>query len=189
MYQILTWSATCCMWRVETVSKWEDKKNLLLCRVQKKTHGKPWLCRVSKKTHGKVFLCRVLKKAHGKPWLCRVLWFCRVFSWAHSAKIMFDVCPWICTRQTMVHTAKSKFPVVKPQQKSDVLHKFLNKMSGQIWGWKNQTTLATSQTHIQAASGTDISNLFIHQTETMISMTRPFTYKNACAPYASRTIL
>jgi len=37
MYQILTWSATCCMWRVEKVSKWEDKKNLLLGRVPKKS--------------------------------------------------------------------------------------------------------------------------------------------------------
>ena len=113
MYQILTWSATCCMWRVEKVSKWEDKKNFIALSCAKKKHTTNHDFAVChKKTHGKVFLCRVLKKTHGKPWLCRVLWFCRVFSWAHSAKIMFAVCPWICTRQTMVHTAKSKFPVV-----------------------------------------------------------------------------
>jgi len=69
------------------------------------------LCAKKKHTANHDFaVCQ--KKTHGKPWLCRVLWFCRVFSWAHLAKIMFAVCPWICTRQTMVHTAKSKFPVV-----------------------------------------------------------------------------
>ena len=99
MNQILTWSATCCMWRVETVSKWEDKKNYCFAVCQKKTHGKPWLCRVSQKS---------TRQSISLP--CALI--LRVFSWAHSAKIMFAVCPWICTRQTMVYTAKSKFPVV-----------------------------------------------------------------------------
>ena len=100
MYQILTWSATCCMWRVEKISKWEDKKKFIALPCAKKKHT----------ANHDFAVCH--KKAHGKVFLCRVLWFCRVFSWAHSAKIIFAVCPWICTRQTMVHTAKSKFLVM-----------------------------------------------------------------------------
>ena len=37
IYQILTWSTTCCMWIIEKVLRSEEKKNLFICRVPKNT--------------------------------------------------------------------------------------------------------------------------------------------------------
>ena len=51
MYQILTWSATCCMWRVETVSKWEDKKKIITLLCAKKKHTANHDFAVCKKKH------------------------------------------------------------------------------------------------------------------------------------------
>ena len=36
IYQNLTWSTTCCMWRAEKVLRLEEKTNLFLCRVPNK---------------------------------------------------------------------------------------------------------------------------------------------------------
>ena len=128
------------------------QKNLLLCRVPKKTHGKPWLCRVSQKNTRQSISLQCAKKTHGKPWLCRVLWFCRVFSWAHSAKIMFVVCPWICARQTMVHTVKSKFPVVNAHTID-----YKKKKSNLLWTTKSKflsTSCSAAATFTRQCKGT-----------------------------------
>ena len=36
IYKILTWSTTCCMWRVEKVSRTEEKKKLIYLPSDKK---------------------------------------------------------------------------------------------------------------------------------------------------------
>jgi len=50
--------------------------------------------------------------AHGEVSIRRVLSIRRVFSFRRTAKVLFTVCPRKSTRQTLRHTANSRFPVV-----------------------------------------------------------------------------
>ena len=71
MNQILTWSATCCMWRVEKISKWEDKKKFIALPCAKKNTRQTMtlpcalvLPCVFLSTLGKNHVCRVPVNLH-----------------------------------------------------------------------------------------------------------------------------
>ena len=117
MYQILTYSTTCCMWRVGKVSRCEEKMFLLLCPVEKKYTTDLLLClfAVCQKTHtAKTLPCAKLKHTakHGLavcPIIAMHLWL-PCFYWVTHDK-SFAVCPKSCPRQRLRHTANMPFPV------------------------------------------------------------------------------
>ena len=110
MYQILIWSSTCCMWRVEKVSTWEKEKILLLCC---KTHGKIMLYHFAmyhKKAHIIIFLYCVPKKSTRQSFfiVCYIFAVC-----AYEKKIICCVPDKKNTRQTTEHMANSQIPIVE----------------------------------------------------------------------------
>ena len=62
--------------------------------------------------HQICFLPSAMPKVLGKSWFCRVPRFCRVFHPVHSANMSFIECPCQCPRQTPLHSAYSRFPLV-----------------------------------------------------------------------------
>ena len=73
----------------------------------------PYLCRVPTwGTRQRIILPCTEVRAHGEASFCRGLYFGRVFCIWPTTKALFAVCPMVCARRTLRHTANYRFPVV-----------------------------------------------------------------------------
>ena len=130
IYQILTWSTTCCMWRVEKILRSEEKKTYLFTKC-KKTLGKIFSLPSAKGKHSaNLLLCRVpLMDTQQTPngrhtnwristwrffavYLCFAECFflvCRVVFFQHSAKSLVCQMPLFCRVWFLQHSANNFF--------------------------------------------------------------------------------